>query len=217
MYNILLVEDNKDIQELNKNLLETVGYNVYLAMNLASARQSINELAPDIIVLDIMLPDGNGLDFLGELRQSNNDTPVLLLTALGTTDEKVAGLRAGGDDYLAKPYDYNELLARIESLTRRIRKVTHGSITINYDTRRVYSSGQDLQLNRIEYALLLKLVRNEGQTINSEELYNSAWEQPMNDNASALHAQISNLRKKLHGSGCSITAKRGRGYIFEKE
>jgi len=120
---ILLVEDNKDIQELNKEFLEeTGGYNVRLAMNLAEARESIAESEPDIIVLDIMLPDGSGLDFLKELKQ-DRDVPVLLLTALSESSDEIKGLQAGGDDYIAKPYDNNVLLARIETSLFRALKV----------------------------------------------------------------------------------------------
>jgi len=217
---ILLVEDEKDIQFANKIILERRGgYKVRLAMNLAEARKAIIEAEPTTIVLDIMLPDGSGLDFLRELREEGRDIPVLLLTALGTAKEKVEGLRAGGDDYLAKPYDNDELLARLESLLRRTRRniIQHGNLTVNHDTRRAYLNGEDLQLNRIEYNLLLLLVRNENKLVTAAELYKKAWEQPLNDNTGALHAQISKLRKKLHDSGYSITTKRGRGYVFEKE
>ena len=220
MFNILLIEDNKGIQELNKNLLETVGgYNVRLAMNLAEARQSINESSPDVIVLDIMLPDGSGLDFLGELRRGNNETPVLLLTALGETSDKVEGLNLGGDDYLAKPYDYDEFLARLGSLTRRVRHdtLTYGAITINQIEKKVRVNGKIIQLTQTEYGLLLLFVRNENKTMSAESLYKDTSNQPMNDNANALQAQISRLRKKLRGSGYSITVKRERGYVFETE
>jgi DNA-binding response OmpR family regulator len=118
MHNILLVEDDWEIQENNKDLLESSGnYAVHIAMNLAEAREQLSKETPDIIVLDIMLPDGNGLDFIKEI----NDIPVLLLSALGNKNDIVKGLRAGGDDYLAKPYDDIVLLARIESLLHRTK------------------------------------------------------------------------------------------------
>jgi CheY-like chemotaxis protein len=134
-YNILLVEDNEDIQELNKEFLEeTGGYNVRLAMSLTEARECIAESVPDIIVLDIMLPDGSGLDFLKELKQ-DKDMPVLLLTALSESSDEIKGLRAGGDDYIAKPYDNNVLLARIETNLRRVLKAKAWqeicSVTVN--------------------------------------------------------------------------------------
>ena len=218
MYNILLVEDNKEIQELNKNLLESEGYNTSLAMNLAGAWQSINESAPDMIILDIMLPDGSGLDFLRELREGGNDTPILLLTALGTTEEKVAGLKTGGDDYLAKPYDNAELLARVESLTRRIRRdtLTYGDITINKLSQRAFINGEDLNLQAKEYSLLLVLVRNENKTVGTEYLYEKVWGLTMNHDKQAVQRTLSRLRSKIASSGYFITAERGEGYRFWK-
>ena len=118
MYKILLVEDEKDIQEINKYMLGERGYTVCLAMNLAEARKGIADFAPDLIVLDIMLPDGSGLDFMEELRKHGNSIPILLLTALSTPKDKVEGLRRGGNDYLAKPYDYDEFVMRVEVILR---------------------------------------------------------------------------------------------------
>jgi DNA-binding response OmpR family regulator len=218
MYSILLVEDNTKIQRLNKKLLEHSGYDVRLASNLAQARQSINESEPDMIVLDIMLPDGNGLDFLVELRNKNNDIPILLLTALGANEEKVHGLKLGGDDYLAKPYDNNELIARIEAILRRSHRAMMkcGAITINRNLQRAYIYGSDILLSRIEYALLLLFIQNENKTISAKCLYESAWDMPLNNNTRTLQSQISNLRKKIEPAGYSIITKREKGYCFEK-
>jgi len=117
---ILLVEDNEDIQRANKRTLEKYGgYNVRLAMNLSEARKQITTAEPDLMVLDILLPDGNGLDFLRELRASLSCIPVLLLSVLGKAGDIVNGLQAGADDYMAKPYENAVMLARIESLLRR--------------------------------------------------------------------------------------------------
>ena len=123
MYNLLLVEDNEDIQDLNKFFLTQRGYAVRLATNLAQAKEAIAEANPDLIVLDIMLPDGSGLDLLKELRAIGNDTPVLLLTALSETSDEMKGIQLGGDDYIAKPYENGILHARIEALLRRAERV----------------------------------------------------------------------------------------------
>jgi len=218
MYSVLIVEDNKKIQILNKNLLEQSGYNVRLAANLAQARWGIDESEPDIIVLDIMLPDGSGLDFLKDLRDENKDIPVLLLTALSASEEKVKGLKLGGDDYLTKPYDNEELLARIETILRRRHRATlkHGPLSINRDTQRAYIDGSDMLLSRIEYALLLLFAQNENKTLSAEYLYEGVWGMPMNKNAGALQFQISKLRKKIEPSGYNIATKREKGYLFEK-
>ena len=124
MNNLLLVEDNEDIQELNKYFLEKHGYTVRLAMNLSQARAEVQIAPPDLIVLDIMLPDGSGLDYLKELKQHNNDIPVLLLTALSESSDEVRGLQEGGDDYIAKPYNYDILLARIAKLLNQRQRLS---------------------------------------------------------------------------------------------
>ena len=116
-----MVEDNEDIQRANKRTLEKRGgYNVRLAMNLAEARKQINHTEPDLMVLDILLPDGNGLDFLRELRTRLSYIPVMLLSVLGKSGDIVNGLQAGADDYIAKPYENAVMLARIELLLRRM-------------------------------------------------------------------------------------------------
>ena len=120
MFNILLVEDNLAIQQLNKEFLEEEGcYNVYTAMNLTEAWKSLKQSTPHLIVLDIMLPDGSGLDFLKELRQRGVGVPVLFLTALSESSDAVKSIRAGGADYIAKPYDSDVLFERIRGLVCR--------------------------------------------------------------------------------------------------
>jgi DNA-binding response OmpR family regulator len=219
MRNILLVEDNREIQEVNKNLLiQCGGYRVRLAQNLAEARERLAEAEPDLIVLDIMLPDGCGLDFLGELRH-DTDIPVLLLTALGKSGNAVKGLQAGGDDYLAKPYDNAELLARIESLLRRAshlpKTLTKGGLTLNMVSGIAHVNGRDLLLSPKEFAILFVLAQNEGKTISCEYLYKEAWGLPMNDDRTLLK-HISALRKKLEDetNNCEIENVRGEGYRF---
>jgi len=223
MYNMLLVDDNKDIQKLNKEMLERRGdYNVRLAMNLAEARKQIAEYRPDLVILDIMLPDGSGLDFVKELRNENNimykDTPILLLTALGDSIDVVKGLDTGGDDYLSKPYDNAVLLARIESLLRRTfrvpRTLTKGSLTLDIIAGRGFIDGRDLLLTQKEFAVLLLLMQNEGRVISAETIYTNVWKQDADIDTNTLKATISNIRKKIEPSGCEINASRGKGYIL---
>jgi DNA-binding response OmpR family regulator len=222
MYNILLVEDNQDIQEVNKNMLIRSGdYQVSLAENIAEARQHIAEAEPDIIILDILLPDGSGLDFLEELRQ-DTDIPVLLLTALAEPGDAVKGLRAGGDDYLAKPYDNAELLARIESLLRRTARppkiLTKGKLALNIFSGIAAVDGKDLLLSPKEFAVLLLLARNEGETVSAEYLYKEIWGVPLTDDRT-LKKHVSQLRKKMERGpgGGEIENARGKGYRFTQE
>jgi DNA-binding response OmpR family regulator len=220
MYDLLLVEDNKEIQEMNKDLLESYGgYTVRLAMNLAEAHEQIAKSMPDVIVLDIMLPDGSGLDFLQELRQGAN-IPVLLLTALGESNYVVKGLKSGGDDYLAKPYNNDILLARIESLLRRTAQVPKaiikGSLTLDIFAGRAFLEGEnrDLHLTQKEFAVLLLLVQNEGKTMRAETIYKNVWKQSAEIDTNTLQATLSNVRKKIEPSGCAINVSRGQGYTF---
>ncbi|MCL2357255.1 MAG: response regulator transcription factor [Defluviitaleaceae bacterium] len=223
MINILLAEDNEEIQLVNKNMLEEHGYAVRLAANLAEARTRLAATVPDIIILDIMLPDGNGLDFLQELKQgASANVPVLLLTALKTNKDQAKGLRAGGDDYLSKPYDYDIFLARIEALLRRSKSSTadilaFGRLSINTVEQRAYSDGTDLLLKPKQYALLYILARQAGQIVSGKDLYERVWGlKPVESNRSLISA-VSRLRVKLEGSGYTIETVRNKGYVFARE
>jgi len=215
MYNILLVEDNEAIQQLNKELLEEEGYNVCLAMNLAEARESIKQSAPNLIVLDIMLPDGSGLDFLKELRRVGSDVPVLLLTALSESSDEVKGIREGGDDYVAKPYDSEVLLVRIEKLLNQKQRadervkeavaqtqnaadvVEYGSLTVNNITQRAKLDGADANLTPKEFSVMVYFLKNMDKKMTPEEIYEGVWGQESINSAGAIKVHISGIRKKL--------------------
>ena len=215
---ILLVEDNEGIQIANKDMLELLGYDVALAMNLAEARSTLQSKAPDVIVLDIMLPDGSGLDFLSELR-SYSQVPVLMLTALGTPDDTVTGFSTGADDYLAKPYDYKVLAARIEALLRRAERMPEvlkkGTLSLDVMASKAFLHDEDLQLTQKDFNLLLLFMQNEGKIISGEYLYEKVWNATLNENTVALKNALSRLRKKLDDSEYTISAIRGKGYLFE--
>ena len=216
MYNILLVEDNEAIQQLNKEMLEEEsGYTVSLAMNIAEARASIAQSTPHLIVLDIMLPDGSGLDFLKALRQSGSDIPVLLLTALSESSDEVTGIREGGDDYVAKPYDSEVLLVRIEKLLNQQQRtdervkdaveqtksaadiVTYGALTVNNITQRAKLHNQDANLTPKEFSLLAFFLKNMDKKMTPEEIYKGVWGQDSINSAGAIKVHISAIRKKL--------------------
>jgi len=223
MYNILLVEDEAGIQFANKAHLErSGGYTVRTAMNLAEARQSITESVPDLIVLDIMLPDGSGLDFLNELRQAGNNLPILLLTALSEADDQVKGLRAGGNDYLTKPYDNSVLIARIESALRTASKIpvslSVGNVKIDTASKRAYVGDVDMGLNIKEFSLLEQFIQHPEQMLTTSGLYEKVWGQKMIKDNTALKTAISRLRAKLSelDAGYTITFSKGEGYYFEQ-
>jgi len=207
---------------------------VSLAMDLAGARMAMAKSLFDIIILDIMLPDGGGLDFMTELRDCGNETPILLLTALSTPKDRVEGLRLGGNDYLAKPYDYDEFLIRIEVILRNKRQeqerlrlavsaaersqeiVTLGKLILNNIARSASLNGQPLGLTQKQVGLLLLLAKHRNETLSYAHLYETIWEQPFINDSQALRSAISEIRSKLIGSGYCISSERGIGYRFEQ-
>lgn len=217
---LLLIEDNPRIQIANKDMLELLDYEVAIAMNLAEARKRLLLQMPDVVVLDIMLPDGSGLDFLQELRQ-NTELPVLMLTALGSNEDTVRGLSLGADDYLAKPYDYQVLAARVEALLRRATRVPEriikGRLCLDVTADVAICEGRDLLLSQKEFSLLLIFIQNEEHFISAEYLYEKVWKQPMVGSSNALKTTINRLREKIKNCGYRIEWSRGEGYCFEKE
>jgi len=217
---LLLVEDNINVQSNNQKILERRGYALRQAMTLAGAREIIAEETPRAIVLDIMLPDGSGLDFLQELRRSMA-VPVLLLTALGTPKDIIAGLEAGGDDYLPKPYDLDVFLAKVAALLRRSAiipdTIRAGSLTLDTASRTAYLNNKDLLLPQKEFALLQLFIQNEGKTMSAEYIYERVWGQNMAGDENAIKVALSRLRTKLKGSGFAVIAVRSEGYCFERE
>lgn len=219
---ILLIEDNEKIMQGNKRMLEWEGYTIDTAATLSEAHTKLNAHRPALIILDIMLPDGSGLDLMRELRESTDaGIPILLLTGLTTQEDILYGLRSGGDDYLTKPYDFNILLARSEALLRRSERVpefiTRGRLVLDVAAGVAFIDGMDLLLAKKEFALLLIFVQNPDRFLDGEYLYEKVWKQPLAGDANALKSSIKRLRSKIDGSGWQIEWSRGGGYCFEKE
>ena len=219
---ILLIEDNEKIICGNRRLFELNGYRVDAALTLEEARARISVVRPDAIVLDILLPDGSGLDLLEELRKGEYaGIPVLLLTGLTTREDVLRGLRAGGDDYLSKPYDFSLLLARVEALLRRAARVpetiTMGRLTLELAANVARLDGADLLLAQKEFALLLIFAQHPDRFLNGGYLYEKVWNAPMTGDSGALKNAMARLRAKIAGSGWHIKWSRGEGYIFERE
>ncbi|OCN05268.1 hypothetical protein A4S06_09175 [Erysipelotrichaceae bacterium MTC7] len=217
---ILLVEDNEQILHGNRRMLNRQGYDVMMASTLKEARTLMREEEPDAIVLDVMLPDGNGLDFMSELRKQSN-VPILLLTGLGTSEDVVRGLSQGGDDYLTKPYEFSVFLARIDALLRRAnnlpKTITKGALKLDVVSRQAYCNGKNLLLTQKDFALLLLFIQNENRVMSVEYLYEQVWKLPLSEDTQAIKSAISRLRKKLMNLGYTISAHRNEGYIFERE
>ena len=219
---VLLIEDNEVIIKANKRLLERNGYNVLVALTLKEARKSLKSSNPDIIILDLMLPDGNGLEFIDELHSGNHkEIPILILTGLSTKEDIINGLKKGGDDYLTKPYDFSVFLARVEALLRRAQQIpaviNKGGFTLDVTANKAFHQGVDLLLTQKEFALFLIFIQNDERYLKNQYLYEKAWNQPMAEDKQALKKTIYRLREKIKDSGWKIEWFRGEGYIFTKE
>ncbi len=219
---ILLVEDNAEILKANLWMLKREGYTVKYAETVDQARACVGAHMPDLIVLDILLPDGSGLTFCEEVRRRAN-VPILFLTALGKSGDIVKGLQTGGDDYLAKPYEYKVLLARIEALLRRAKArrqtIERGPLLLDIPSMHVYVDGRDALLTQKEFLILLTLMEREGESISAEDLYHAAWGTDAAGDTRAVRPQISRLRGKLWPDASapapfSITTEYGCGYVF---
>ncbi|MDR2132689.1 MAG: response regulator transcription factor [Clostridiales Family XIII bacterium] len=217
---VLLVEDNPKLLSLNCRILENAGHRVMKAKNLAEARAHLKAAAPDAVVLDIMLPDGSGLDFMPELRETC-DAPVLFLTAKTEREDKLAGLRAGGNDYITKPYDIDELRERVAAFLRLSAarkpspKLVLGALELDVVSGRAFADGEDLLLTQKEFALLLLLTQHEGKTLTADYLYERVWKSPISEDKNAIKITVSRLRNKLSPAGLDIVSSRGKGYALE--
>lgn len=216
---ILLIEDDPDIASANKIMLELEGYSVIEARTLKKGKELVESASPDLVVMDIMLPDGNSLEYCRELR-GKSGVRILFLSALGTKEDIIKGLRAGGDDYLAKPYIMDELILRIQSLMRRGNMNqtdgNKGRLTFNSLSNQAFCDGKDLMLKPKEYAVLELLDQNRDYYLSAEEIYSAVWNAEGGDDLSTVHNHIYSLRKKLSGRGFLIELKRGRGYRLKE-
>ncbi|MCL1821108.1 MAG: response regulator transcription factor [Oscillospiraceae bacterium] len=219
---ILLVEDVREVQNYNKRMLENKGFAVETAMTLAGAREFLDSQKPDIIVLDRGMPDGEGLDFLKAIRAAGSNTPVLMLTGYGETNDVITGFKTGCDDYLPKPYVFEELLMRLTRLLKSAEslpdKITKGALTLNLIAGQAFVGGEDIGLKPKEFALLLLFMENEGRTMSAEHIYEKVWNAPIADGKQTLQRRVSDLRTKLEevGAGYTITMIYGKGYCFER-
>lgn len=223
---ILIVEDDKDLREITTASLEKERYVVSQAPDYRTALQKIEDYDYDCILLDIMLPDGNGLDLLEELHALGKRTNVIILSAKDSLEDKVNGLDLGADDYLPKPFHLAELHARIKSLFRRNlrdgeRKLQVGNIEVFPDQFRVLVQGKEIELNRKEYDILHYFMSRPGRLVNKNTLAESVWGDHIDqvDNFDFIYAQIKNLRKRLKDAGATPELKSvyGFGYKFVVE
>jgi DNA-binding response OmpR family regulator len=220
---ILLVEDDAVLRGVMHSSLADAGHRVDEAGTLVIARHLWRVQPFDVVLLDLNLPDGNGLGALREARARGDRTPVLVLTARNRTEERVAGLDAGADDYLGKPFELSEVEARLRALVRRSQgaddECAVGTLRLQRRARRFFTAGeqgeQPLELPAREFEVLLELMTPPGRVVSKRSLSDklSGFDDALGDNA--LEAFISRLRRKLAGSGAVIRTLRGLGYVLE--
>jgi len=222
---ILLVEDEPSVRLTVTDLLTDEGYDVETASDGPSGLKRASEEPYDVIVLDVMLPGMNGLDVCRELRRLGKDVAVLMLTARGQLTDKVVGLKLGADDYLVKPFEPAELLARIEALLRRVRKsgltpvksFQFGDVEVDFDRGDVKKAGAAVPLAAKELELLRYLVNHRGNVVSREELLESVWEYQPGVSSRTLDVHVAWLRQKLEDNPQTpqhIHTVRGVGYRF---
>jgi two-component system phosphate regulon response regulator OmpR len=221
---ILLVDDDVTLSGMLRTLLSREGWSVRVALTGAEGDNLLSQACPDVILLDVMLPDANGLDLCRRWRASNRQVAILMLTARGEPAERVLGLDTGADDYLAKPFDRRELVARIRALLRRRTGEQSGSpvlrfgdLTIDPHLREVRVRDQLVELTSTEFKLLLELANNPGKSLTREQLNAQVQVGNYRPLDRTVDAQVYRLRRKLmpHGPGQGwIDTVRGEGYVF---
>lgn len=230
MKKILLIEDEVHVISFIKKGLTEENFEVSVALNGDMGLEMALKNHYNLILLDIMLPDKNGIDICKELRRNNNQTPILFLTALNTSDNIALGLNAGGDDYLAKPFKFIELLARINALLRRsnpnkdvefnLKKniYTIANLTIDDDAKSVERNGETIVLTATEYRLLMVLIKNRGRVLSRIDLLEGAWDINFNLATNVVDVYINYLRKKIDANyePKLIHTVVGMGYILKE-
>ena len=211
---ILIVEDEPALRELIQRSLEKERYVVEVAADFNSALRKIEDYDYDCVLLDIMLPDGSGLDLLEKLKAMHKRENVIIISAKDSLEDKVLGLELGADDYLPKPFHLAELNARIKSVIRRQHHdgeidICLGNIRILPDKYQVLINDREVELNRKEYDILLYFINRPGRLVNKNTLAESVWGDHIDqvDNFDFIYAQIKNLRKKLKDAGATAEIK----------
>jgi len=219
---ILVVEDDRELSRAIKRLLEFNKYEVDVAFDGLEALDKVYYNEYDALILDYMMPKMDGITTLKTLRANDNNIPVLMLTAKASIDDKVEGLDAGADDYLTKPFQIKELLARVRALLRRkgevISSLEFGDFTLDPNTAEVISKDKRVNLTNKEYQLLELFIRNKNVLLSTEKIMNTIWDFDSQAEINVVWQFISNIRKKLKliGSNYTIQAVRGIGYRLGK-
>jgi len=220
---VLVVDDESALAELVSMALRFENWAVRCAGDGGAAVREAKQFRPDAVVLDIMLPDLDGLEVLRRIRMDQPEVPVLFLTAKDAVEDRIAGLTVGGDDYVTKPFSVEELVLRVRSLLRRSSSVASvtssqlvvGELTLDEDSREVRRGGQEIHLTATEFELLRYLMRNPRRVLSKAQILDRVWEYDFGGQANIVELYISYLRKKIDaGREPMIHTMRGAGYVL---
>ncbi len=221
---VLVVDDEQNIAELIAMALRYEGWEVSQAHTGSKAVTAAREFKPDAVVLDMMLPDFDGMEVLRRMRSFDPGVPVVFLTARDSVEDRVAGLTAGGDDYVTKPFSLEELVARLRALVRRAgaQAVVHehvlavGDLTLDEDSHEVFRAGEEITLTATEFELLRFLMRNPRRVLSKAQILDRVWNYDFGGQANVVELYISYLRKKVDvGRESMIHTMRGAGYVLK--
>ncbi|MGQ0626407.1 MAG: response regulator transcription factor [Sporichthyaceae bacterium] len=221
---VLVVDDEPSLTDLLSMALRYEGWDIKTAADGAGALREAREFRPDAVVLDVMLPDIDGLELLRRLRANTPDIPVLFLTAKDAVEDRIAGLTAGGDDYVTKPFSLEEVVARLRGLIRRTKvaaardeaQLVVGDLTLDEDSHEVRRAGVEINLTATEYELLRYLMRNPRRVLSKAQILDRVWNYDFGGQANVVELYISYLRKKIDaGRAPMIHTLRGAGYVIK--
>lgn len=221
---VLVVDDEPNLTELLSMALRYEGWDVRTAGTGMAAVRAAREFGPDAVALDMMLPDFDGLEVLRRMRAHHPNIPVLFLTAKDAVEDRVAGLTAGGDDYVTKPFSLEEVVARLRALMRRTAVMaeesssllTVGDLTLDEDSHEVTRAGRPIQLTATEFELLRYLMRNPKRVLSKAQILDRVWNYDFGGQANVVELYISYLRKKIDaGREPMIHTMRGVGYVLK--
>ena len=219
---ILVVEDSPPTRELLKRSLEGEGHAVVTSARVSSGLRMAVEDGFELIILDIMMPDGDGIDLCRQLRQRGIQLPILFLSAKGEVGDRIQGLDAGGDDYLRKPFALAELYARVRALGRRQvgigpAQIRHAGVRLDFNARQFERDGASVPLTRREWMVLDVLASRPGRLVTRQEILDAAWPEAGAAASDSLDVIVSRVRRKLgvSAAGQWIRTVRGQGYVFE--
>ncbi|MBW0017797.1 MAG: two-component system response regulator TcrX [Mycobacterium sp.] len=221
---VLVVDDEAVLAEMVSMALRYEGWNIATASDGSSAIAAARAQRPDVVVLDVMLPDMSGLDVLHKLREENPQLPVLLLTAKDAVEDRIAGLTAGGDDYVTKPFSIEEVVLRLRALLRRTGVTTVdsgaqlivGDLVLDEDSHEVTRAGEPISLTSTEFELLRFMMRNSKRVLSKAQILDRVWSYDFGGRSNIVELYISYLRKKIdNGREPMIHTLRGAGYVLK--